>query len=89
MFTNTVSQNVMEISEALLKEALISSDIMDQVMTVDYTPLKKAEILCQALIQEIKEDANVLYKFTAVLSTIGRNKLLIRTLNNFLPRNGK
>ena len=84
-----ISRNVTEISEAILEERLISSDIMDQVTTVNYPPFQKAGILFQTLKNEIKKDSEVLYKFMAILSKHQENKLLIKMMKNFLPSIGK
>ena len=62
-----IPENVPEISDALLKENLIPSDIMNEVTKEDHTHTKKAEILLQALAKEVKNDAKVLHRFMAIL----------------------
>ena len=82
---NAIAQNSLTIAEAVSKEAFIPADIVDQILTADYTPLQRAEILCKALMEEIERDAKVFYKFLALLSNLGLNRPLIITLKNFLP----
>ena len=84
-----IPENITEISDALLKENLIPSDIMNEVMKEDHTPTKKAEILLQALAKEVKNDDKVLHRFMAILSTYGRYRLLVRMLSDFLPEHGE
>jgi hypothetical protein len=89
VITNAIAQNSLEIAEAVSKEALIPADIMDQILTVDYTPLQRAEILFKALMEEIEKDAQVFHKFLALLSNLGLNRPLIKTLKAFLPSTSK
>ena len=86
VITNTISQNIPEILEGLLKEALIPSNVLDQITTVGYTSLQKAEVLFRTLSKEVEKDSKVLYKFITVLSTLEQNKLLVKTLKDFLPK---
>ena len=85
---NAVTQNSLTIAKAVSKlktEAFIPADILDQILTVDYTPLQRAEILCKALMEEIEKDSKVFYKFLALLSNHGLNRSLIITLKTLLP----
>ena len=86
---NAIAQNSLMIAEAVSKETFIPADIMDRIMTVDYTPLQRAEILFTALMEEVEKDAEVLYKFLAILSDLGLNRPLLITLNGFLPSTSK
>ena len=86
---NAIAQNSLMIAEAVSKETFIPADIMDQIMTIDYTLLQRAEILFTALMEEVEKDAEVLYKFLAILSDLGLNRPLLITLNGFLPSTSK
>ena len=86
---NAISQNSLKIAEAVSKEAFIPADTMDQILTVDYTPLQRAEILFKALTKEMEKDAKVFHKFLAILSDLGLNRPLITTLKSFLPSTGE
>ena len=86
---NAISQNSLKIAEAVSKEAFIPADIMERLLTVDYTPLQRAEILFKALTKEMEKDAKVFHKFLAILSNLGLNRLLITTLKGFLPSTGE
>ena len=85
VITNAVARNSLRIAEAVSKKALIPADIMTKILTVDYTPLQRAEILVKALMEEMEKDAEVLHKFLAILSDLGLNRPLIITLKGFLP----
>ena len=80
VITNAIAQNSLKVAEAVSKEALIPADTMDKILTVDYTPLQRAEILFKALMEEIEKDAKVFHKFLALLSNLGLNRPLITTL---------
>ena len=82
---NAISQNSLTIAEAVSKEAFIPTDVMDQLLTVDYTPSQRAEILFKALMKEMEKDTKVFHKFLAILSNLGLNRPLITALKCYLP----
>ena len=86
---NAIAQNSMTIAKAVSKETLLPADIIDRIMVEDYTPQQRAEILFKALMEEIKKDAEIVYKFLAILSTLGLNRPLTMTLKGFLPLTSK
>ena len=85
VITNAIAQNSLTIAEAVSKETLIPANIMDRIMTVDYISQQRAEFLFKALMEEIENDTKVFYKFLDILSNLGLNKLLIKSLKSFLP----
>ena len=89
VITNAIAQDSLTIAEAVSKETLVPADVMDRIMTVDYTPQQRAEILFKALTEEIEKDAEILHKFLAILSSLEKIRPLVITLNGFLQSTSK
>ena len=87
--TNAIAQDSLTIAEAVSMETLVPADVMDRLMTVDYTPQQRAEILFKALEEEIEKDADILHKFLAILFNLEKHRPLVITLKGFLSSTSK